>query len=98
MFKYKIPEEIKTKLTKEFLTDFLHELIKIFNLKEPIYYDDCLAYLECTCGWVDAFQHACIKQKLIDVLMYYDELEWYDSDMFDGEVSSLMIKYGLVQE
>lgn len=96
MFKYKIPQGVKAKFTKEFMEDFLKELIRIFNLSEPISYSDSLLYLESTYGWVDAFRCICQKYKLENILTYYDNLEWYDSDLFDDEVGSLMIKYGLI--
>ena len=98
MFEYKIPPEIKAKLTNEFMSDFLNELINIFDLKEPIFYSDCLTYFESTCGWVDAFECVCAKHKLSDVFTYYDKLAWYDSDIFDDEVACLLVEYDLIKE
>ena len=98
MFEYKIPQEIKTKFTKDFMTDFLVEIIRVFNLSEPISYSDSLIYLESTCGWADAFECTCQKYKMEDVFEYYDNLKWYDSDLFDDEFGSLLVEYGVVKE
>ena len=98
--KYKMPKEIKDKLTKEVLSDFPNKFIDVFNL-EPnstlTYYGD-MAYSEGTYGWQKAFDYACEKHGLNDVIEYVDELEWYDYDLFCGEVSDLLLEYGLIEE
>ena len=98
MFEYKIPQEIKARLTKEFTEDFLDKLIAVFNLEQSKLCFEYLFNLESTYGWVDAFEYACQKHKMEDVLAYYNELEWFDSDLFDDEFASLIKKYKLVKE
>lgn len=98
MFKYKIPQEIREKLTKEFAEDFLDKLTVIFDLNQTTFCFDYLFNLESTYGWADAFEYACQKHKMEDVLAYYNELEWFDSDLFDDEFASLIKKYKLVKE
>ena len=97
MFEYKIPQEIKTKLTKGFAIDFLNKLNVIFDLMQPLSLE-YLVYFEGTVGWVDAFKCACQKYNIEDVFAYYDKLEWYDSDLFDDEFGSLLVDYGLIKE
>ena len=98
MFEYKIPQEIKISLTKEFAVDFLNKLIVIFNLKQTTLCLEYLFNLESTCGWADAFKYTCQKHNMEDVLAHYNKLEWYDSDLFDDEFASLIVEYGLVKE
>lgn len=97
MFKYKIPQEIKTKFTKDFMVDFLINIIQVFNLSKPICYLDDIVYLESTCGWVDAFRNTCQKHNIKDVFVYYDSLEWYNSDIFDDEFGNLLVEYELIK-
>ena len=80
------------------MADFLVEIIRVFNLSEPISYSDSIIYLESTCGWADAFKYTCQKHKIEDVLTYYDNLKWYDSDLFDDEFGSLLVEYELIKE
>lgn len=97
MFDYRIPQEIKTRLTKGFAIDFLNKLNVIFDLIQPVSLG-FLVNFEGTCGWVDAFKCACQKHHIEDVFAYYDHLEWYDSDLFDDEFGSLLVDYGLIKE
>lgn len=97
MFDYKIPKEIKTKLTKGFAIDFLNKLNAVFDLIQPVSLE-YLVNFEGTGGWVDAFKCACQKHNIEDVFAYYDCLEWYDSDIFDDEFASLLVDYGLIKE
>ena len=98
MFEYKIPKEIKIKFTKDFMADFLINIIQVFNLNEPISYSDDIIYLASSRGWVDAFKNTCQKHNIKDVLAYYDGLKWYDSDLFDDELGQLLVEYGLIQK
>lgn len=98
MFEYKIPQEIKEKFTKDFMVDFLINITQVFNLNEAISYSDDIVYLESTYGWTDAFKNTCHKYKIEDVLVYYDNLEWYNSDIFDDEIASILIEYKLIKE
>lgn len=93
---YTIPKEIKINFTKEFMNDFLNELVDVFHIMHPVSYSNDLIYIECTIGWDNAFEKVCEKYKYYDALDYYKNLKWYDSDTFDGELSSLMVEYELV--
>lgn len=97
MFDYKIPQEIKIRLTKGFATNFLNKLNVVFDLIQPLSLE-YLIYFESTCGWVDAFKYACQKYDMEDVFMYYNKLEWYDSDLFDDEFAGLLVEYGLIKK
>ena len=96
---YRMPEGIKREFTKGMMSCFLEELIDIFDRipNTPTYYDD-IVYIESTAGWYEAFKKMCISYGLEDILSYYDHLEWYDSDMFDGEISDLLLEYRLIEE
>lgn len=97
MFKYKIPQEIKVKFTKEFMTYFLDRLTVTFDLDESMLCSECFVYLEGTIGWVNSFEYACQRYNLEDVFVYYDKLEWYDSDLFDGELGDILVEHKLIK-
>lgn len=95
---YRMPEEIKGRFTKEIMTYFLKEFVNIFSITEEVTYFDHVVYREGTNGWYEALKKMCINYELEDVLSYYDNLEWYDSDYFDSDFSDLLIGYGLIKE
>lgn len=91
---YKVPEEILAKIPNEFWEVFAKELIKIFGSdifdKEEETGDRYLIYHPSTIGWAKAFMKTCKQFGLIDILEYYDKLEWYDSDAFDDEICKVL--------
>ena len=96
---YRMPEEIRREFTREMMSCFLEKLVDIFDYmpSKPTYYD-YIVYVESNAGWYEAFKKMCISYGLEDILSYYDHLEWYDSDMFDGELSDLLLEYELIEE
>lgn len=97
MFEYKIPQEIKAEFTKEFMAYFLARLAIVFDLDDSMLCADYLFNLESTIGWGKSFKYACQKYNLEYIYVYYDQLEWYDSDLFDGELGDLFVKYELIK-
>ena len=94
MTKYKIPEEILTKIPQHFWPAFAGELVSIFGLavfnKDNDYY--ALYDVSGTNGWNLALRMTCKKLEMKWLFDYYDKLEWWQSDMFDGESEDLLIK------
>lgn len=45
-----------------------------------------------TGGWVEAFKTTCRKLHMMWLVDYWKTLEWYDSDIFDGEIEGEIIK------
>lgn len=93
---YTIPSNIKNLITDDFLNDFLYQLIRITGISPYDFSDDGIEYLSGTCGWDAAFGKACIdtdNKKLFD---YRNSLEWYDSDIFDSEIISILIEKKLI--
>ena len=86
---YQIPEAIKAQLSDAFYETMWNELILVFGDKvrgvDP-YLVPMVSYLSSTGGWVQALSATCNSLGLSDVWSYYDKLEWYDSDRFDGEI------------
>lgn len=91
---YKIPEEILSKIPQYFWPAFTGELISTFGLwifdKEGNYY--ALNGVSGTIGWNVALRMTCKKLEMKWLFDYYDKLEWWQSDMFDGEFEDLLIK------
>lgn len=95
---YKIPNEIKNEFAKDNMAYFLKELESVFNYGHPLTYWEDTVYMESTGGWYEAFKKMCINYGLEDILAYYNNLEWYDSDRFDADLSDLLVEYGLIEE
>ncbi len=93
-FKYKIPEKIKSQLTLEFQKDFVENLKSLMNVELTI---ESFLYAEGTCGWSDSLSKALQKNNLNGILKYYQNLEWYDSDLFDTQLSDLLVENKLIE-
>lgn len=92
---YRIPDEILTKIPQHFWPAFAGELVStfdllIFNKSENDFYP--LNYVSGTNGWNAALRMTCKKLEMKWLFDYYDKLEWWQSDMFDGEFEDLLIK------
>lgn len=91
---YKIPDEIKNKLPEYFPAAFAGELCSVFG---PMVFEKDetnifnLAYLGGTSGWVKAMKMTCKKLDTGWLWDYYNSLEWFDSDLFDGEIEDLIV-------
>ena len=91
---YKIPEEILDKIPERFWPAFAGDLVSVFGpdvLAEDE--DGCYTlYFRCgTMGWNAALSAALRKLDMMWLYDYYDKLEWWESDHFDGEVADLLI-------
>lgn len=93
--KYTIPNEIKEKMSYDFLKEFRNQLIDIFNLSLETYADSFYG-IESTAGWANALKAACHSTGKDDIWNYWNELEWYDSDIFDGELVDILIENRLI--
>ena len=93
---YKIPEEIIVKIPQHFWPAFAGELVSTFGLmvfeKEEGSDFYALNYVSSTNGWNAALRMTCNKLDMKWLFDYYDKLEWWQSDMFDGEFEDLLIR------
>lgn len=105
---YKMPKDIKDQLTEAFVSDFHEAVIETFKQndrnqdREPFEYETYTyyawwLYMEGTAGYCQSFRQTCDKHGLNKVLMYYNKLQWYDSDLFDSEVGDLLVHFGFVE-
>lgn len=93
---YSIPKNIKKLITKEFCIQFVKELHCISGLSLEDFDYDSVGYWEGTGGWMEAFANACRKTKNDELLKYYYTLEWFDSDLFDCELTNILIEHKLL--
>ena len=93
-FYYSIPQKYKKLLNFNFCKSMLGELHKIYGLSLEDYAWDDLD--EGTGGWYEAFASTCRKCGVHELLTYYRHLAWYDSDLFDEELSNLFVSYKLI--
>lgn len=84
---YHIPEDIKSAIPEDFYFVFLGFVLGILGMPATIELGEYLCYMGGTAGWQKAFKRACALLDLPWLQEYYDNLEWYDSDLFDGEIA-----------
>ena len=84
---YHIPEDIKSAIPEDFYLVFLGFILGILGMPVKIEIGEYLCYMGGTAGWYKAFNRSCRLLNLPWLKEYYDGLEWYDSDLFDGEIA-----------
>lgn len=94
---YRIPDNIKNLITDDFLKEFRNQLFRIHDCYSlDTFAEDGIPINTSTAGWYAAFGKACLltgKEKLLD---YWRTLQWYDSDIFDGELADILIDRGII--
>lgn len=93
---YEMPQNVKEKITKDFLKVFMNELYSMGLLSLGDFYIDSLVYSESTSGWDTAFGVACVKTNNKELREYADNLPWYEYDLFCEDVGDLILKNKLI--
>lgn len=94
---YTIPQEVKNLITREFLTEFRNQLFRIHEYWSlDTFAEEGIPMNTSTSGWHSAFGKACILTKNNELYKYHRSLEWYDSDIFDGELAEMLITEKLI--
>ena len=92
---YEVPEEIKTKIPECFYYAFGGEYVSIFGFVALIRAEDGysnLDYNSSTTGYAEALKMSCEKLDMGWLFDYWDELPWYQSDIFDGWLADEVMK------
>jgi hypothetical protein len=85
-------------ITKEFLLKFKENLGSNFGYGVFDFDDEEIwINLGSTMGWGHSFIQTCLEMNLPALHEYYNALEWFDSDVFDGDISDLAIEYGIIR-
>lgn len=95
---YHIPAEWTARIDSNFIDTFCKELSEInwnWTDNEDSFPRDNIM-VESTLGWGRALKCTCLRTANEDLWKYYNQLDWYDSDLFDGELTDLcfQFKYG----
>ncbi len=101
----KLPNRKKAILTNEFLTTFKDELINVFSkngddrdLAKETYWS-FYSYVEESYGFDEALKNACKKHNLMKAIYEYNKnMKWYESDIFAGDITLLMVERGIIKE
>jgi len=94
---YNIPEEIKNLITYDFLKEFRNQLIRIHEYWSiDTFAENGIPMNTSTGGWHASLGKACIITNNKDLYNYQKHLEWYDSDIFDGELAEMLIENHLI--
>ena len=90
---YTIPEHIKILITDDFLKEFRKQLFRIFkDISLETFAEYGIPYNTPTGGYVAAFGKACLITKNEELFNYWRSLPCYDSDVFDGEITEMLIE------
>jgi len=96
-FEYQIPENIRQLITYDFLKELRNQLIRINEyLSIDTFAEEGIPTNTGTGGWYAAFGKACIITNNKELFNYRKTLEWYDSDLFDGELAEMLIENHLI--
>ena len=87
MFSYTIPDEIKEKIPIRFMTELALQLSLVF----PDLPTENINFITGTIGWNNAFTAACSECGCDWLADYADGLEWYDWDIFAGELTDMAL-------
>ena len=82
-------DEILSNIPDYFYPAFAGELVSVFGseILDPSETGEVpLFYISGTTGWNAALRMTCKKLGTDWLMSWYDELEWFDSDNFDGEL------------
>ena len=86
-------DNILSNIPDYFYPAFAGELVSVFGseILEPSETGEVpLFYISGTTGWNAALRMTCEKLGIDWLMSWYDELEWFDSDNFDGELVEMM--------
>lgn len=86
IFAHKIPKWVLDMIPDDFWKILYGELNKIFD-DVPF---DALPWFAGTIGWQEAVATTCKKLNMNDILEYYDNLELFDSILFEGELCRIL--------
>ena len=94
---YQIPDNTKELITYDFMKEFRNQLIRIHEYWSiDTFAEDGIPMDTSTGGWQASLGKACIITKNKDLWNYWRHLDWYDSDIFDGELAEMLIKNNLI--
>jgi len=94
---YAIPHNIKTLITDDFLLELRNQLFRIHDYYSlELFADEGIPMNTSTSGWYAAFGKACLLTNKLELLKYWKNLEYYDSDIFDGELAEMLVEKKLI--
>lgn len=90
---YHMPENTKKLVTDEFLKEFRDQLFRIHGYyKLDVFAEYSVPVNTGTGGYSAAFFKACMLTESEELYNYSRTLPWYDADLFDGEITDMLIE------
>ena len=93
---YSMQHNIKKQMDYKFCETFMKELHNVWGFSLNDFNWESIGYCEGTGGWYESFAATCRILNKGELLLYYNNLSWYDSDLFDAELSELLVTYKLI--
>jgi len=97
-YEYSIPQEWKDIIDLNFLKQFREELFKLKYISLGSFYQDTTNYYGGTSGWDVALKLTCINTNKVNLYKYYRTLPWYDSDLFDYDLSEMLMESNIIMK
>lgn len=94
---YEIPSNIKEIITYDFLKEFRNQMLRVHS-----YYglnsfaEEGMTTNTSTTGWYTAFWKACMLTGKEELINYNKSLPWYDSDIFEYEITKMLVDNHLI--
>ena len=89
---YKIPEDIKCKISEEFYSAMRQRLRKVFGDRFFYLHFGKESLSDCTNIWDAIFEAICESLGMIWLYRYFEKLEPPESDMFDKEIEEELLR------
>lgn len=94
---YSIPPDIKRIITYNFLKEFRNQLIRIHKYWSiDTFAENGIPANTSTSGWQAALGKVCILTNNKKLYNYWRQLDWFDSDLFDGELCDMLVDNHLI--
>ena len=89
---YTIPEHIQKLITDDFLKEFRNQLFRLHpQYSLETFAEEGIPEGTLTFTWSTALGKACLLTHNEELLDYWRTLDWYDSDLFDDQLSQMLI-------
>ena len=95
LLKYTIPDNVKSRIPEYFYYALGGEYVSIMGATALIRDEDGLSLLDYdggTSGYAEAFRMTCRKLNMDWLYEYWANLTWYQSDIFNGEITIEVMK------
>lgn len=101
-YTYEMCDGIRGQLDEDFLCGLHREVSGWYKKKHPetndFSYYGFYVYIEGNGVWSESLKKVCLENNKQWIWEYWTHLPWYESDLFDDVLSTMMLKHGIIEE